>query len=291
MPQATSQLRVLGTSLGLFCLSLFITAYSVRNPGIAGAGSALVSQLLSPPQRVIRGLSASVASFWSHYVALIDTAAENDDLKIRLTALETDNFRLREVQQENNRLRDLLKVTEEHKLKGMVAQVIGYDASNWVQGITVDRGETDGLKPGMAVLAGTGLVGQVISVTDSSARVLLLSDHVSGVDVIVQGSRVRGVVGGSGRVDTDLELDCRYVAREDEINVGERLITSGVDGIFPPGILVGVVRSVDKRGNGLFQSVAVEPAVSFRKLEEVLIVTSWQGKSLLEKRAEGSGEQ
>jgi len=266
-------------------------AYSVRHPDVVGFGSSLISSALSPPQRAVRGAETMLSNLWSNYIALLGTSAENEELKSRLVALESENFRLKEVEQENIRLRNLLAITADHKLKGLVARVIGYDASNWVQAVAIDHGSSAGVKAGLAVMAGTGLVGQVISVSDSTARVLLLSDHMSGVDVVVQDSRVRGVVGGSGQSSSDLMLDCRYISREDEINVGDRLISSGVDGVFPPGILVGVVAHIDKRRHGLFQSVSVAPAVSFRKLEEVFIVTSWQGQTILEKRAKGSEEQ
>jgi rod shape-determining protein MreC len=115
-----------------------------------------------------------------------------------------------------------------------------------------------------------GVVGQVIAVSPNSARILLMTDHSSGIDAIVQGSRIRGVVEGSGTQMSQL----RYVTREFSIKTDELVLTSGMDGVFPKGLLLGTVSAVQSSGGGMFQTVEVRPSVDFVRLEEVLILTS-----------------
>jgi rod shape-determining protein MreC len=117
------------------------------------------------------------------------------------------------------------------------------------------------------VLVPEGIVGQVFLVSGNAARILLVSDHNSGVDALVQRSRARGIV--QGTVDGGCGL--KYVKRTEDLQVGDAVITSGADGIFPKGLPIGRVTSVDKRGRGLFQSAEVQPRVDFEQLEEVLV--------------------
>src|SRR6185295_1055291 len=145
--------------------------------------------------------------------------------------------------------------------------VIGRDATRLSRTILIGRGETDGVVRGAAVLAPQGVVGHVFQTSPHSARVLLVSDHNSGVDALVQRTRARGIV--QGTVDAGCVL--KYVKRTEDVQVGDTLVTSGLDGIFPKGLPVGRVTAIDKRGQGLFQSAEVAPRVDVDQLEEVLV--------------------
>src|SRR6185295_8603260 len=145
--------------------------------------------------------------------------------------------------------------------------VIGRDATRLSRTILIGRGETDGVVRGAAVLAPQGVVGHVFQTSPHAARVLLVSDHNSGVDALVQRTRARGIV--QGTVDAGCAL--KYVKRTEDVQVGDELVTSGLDGIFPKGLPIGAVTSVDKRGQGLFQHAEVAPRVEFDQLEEVLV--------------------
>jgi rod shape-determining protein MreC len=131
----------------------------------------------------------------------------------------------------------------------------------------IDRGTQDGIVKGSAVLAPEGIVGQVFLASAHAARVLLVSDHNSGVDAIVQRTRAQGIV--QGTVDAGCVL--KYVKRTEDVQLGDDVITSGLDGIFPKGLPIGRVVEVDKRGRGLFQHAEVKPSVDFDQLEEVLV--------------------
>ena len=263
--------RVGGVSLLLFCFSLFLTSYSAKNPGAAGIGSAVVQQILHPFQALTHSVYSSVAGIWYGYVALVHTERDNKTLRSRLESLEAQNAKLQELSHENERLRNLMKMSTENAIQSsVVASVIGYDASNWVKSISIDKGTSDGIQRGQPVIGTAGVVGQVIAAAPKSSRVLLLTDHASGVDAIIQGSRARGVVEGLGGAF----CRWRFVLASEEVRIGDKVITSGADGIYPKGLLLGMVSNVDENGKGLFQSVDIDPAEDFLKLETVLVLTS-----------------
>ena len=136
------------------------------------------------------------------------------------------------------------------------------------QSCLLDKGSADGIRKGMAVVTPLGVVGQVVSATNHSAKVLLITDANSGVDVLVQRTRARGILSGSLENVTIM----KYVKRSEDIQEGDRLITSGLDAVFPKGLMVGTVVKVRKQNLGLFQHVEVMPAVSPAQIEEVLVV-------------------
>src|SRR5262249_1468158 len=149
----------------------------------------------------------------------------------------------------------------------LTARVVGRDASDVSRTMTIDRGAGDGVVRGAAVLAPQGVVGQGFLVSRHAARGLLVSRHNSGIDAFVQRTRARGIV--QGTVDAGCAL--KYVKRTEDVQVGDTLVTSGLDGIFPKGMPIGRVTAIDKRGQGLFQSADVAPRVDFDQLEEVLV--------------------
>jgi len=271
MPVLDSRAKVAGSALLYFLCALVLSAYSARHPEAARSGAALIGEGLRPFRSVTSSTSSAISGWWRAYVDLIGVRQENVSLLDRVRTLEAENSRLMEFQSENSRLRGLLQLAERGAVRGVAARVVGRDATNWVQTVTLNRGAADGLARGMAVLAGDGVVGQVVSVSPSTALVLLMTDHSSGIDAIVQGSRARGVVEGVG------EETCRwrFVLSEEEVKIGDRVITSGMDGVFPKGLLLGIVTDVGSE-SGLFRSIVVRPAVRLSALEDVLVVTESQ---------------
>jgi rod shape-determining protein MreC len=269
MAVAENPSKLLLWSFLFFAISLALSAYSARNPWVAQIGVNLVGEVLRPLEFVVKGSSENVTGVWSNYVWLVDVRHENERIKERVEALEAENSRLLEGENELKRLRKLVNAAEDRQIEGIAAEVIGYDPSNWVRAVTVDKGSLVGIAAGMPVIEGDAVVGQVIAVSPNTARVLLLTDHSSAVDALVQSSRARGVVHGLGKEYCEL----RYVLQEDEVAVGDRIVTSGMDGIFPKGLTVGVVAEAQKSGAGMFQRVRVDPAADIARLESVLIVT------------------
>ncbi len=279
-----SRTRVAVTAFSLLCVSLLLTAYSSKNREFSRIGVYLVSEALAPAQTVLFFTHESVESVWERYLWLVTVQDENRELRTRLEEIEGDVALLYEFRAENERLRELLEFRQSWSLTGVVGAVIGYDPSGWVKGIVVNKGASDGIRTGMAVVHARGVVGQVVAVSASVSRVLLISDHSSGVDAVVQGSRARGVVEGAGSGMSEL----RYVNREFNVKAGELVLTSGMDGVFPKGLVIGAVTQVQTSNPGLFQTVEVRPAVDFARLEEVLVLTNDSQESIISAVAEAA---
>jgi rod shape-determining protein MreC len=150
----------------------------------------------------------------------------------------------------------------------VAARVVGRSPVAWVHTLILDKGQGDGVTRGMAVLSSDGVVGQVVSVSRHAARVLLLSDPNSGADVLVQRTRVRGIVAGS------LAAHCllKYIQRGEDIKAGDVVVTSGLDGIFPKGQTVGRIAWIGAQDSRMFQDVEVKLSAELDKVEEVLVV-------------------
>ena len=270
--ELSSKTHVGAACLALFLLSLFITAYSSRNPAVARVGNALVLELLGPISDTAESVSKGCSEWWNKYVFLVNAARDNQSLRGQLTELQRELARVNEFARENQRLQGLLKLAGENRVQGLAARVIGGDPSGWVKGIVVDKGTSSGVREGMAVMHAQGLVGQVISVGSHAARVLLVSDHASGVDVLHEATRARGVVEGAGEQVCELT----FVTKDAQVKVGDAIITSGMDSVYPKGILVGRISQIGQSAGALFQTIELKPAVDFSKIEEVLIVSATQ---------------
>lgn len=189
---------------------------------------------------------------------------ENEELTARLAELE-------ELRVENESLRSMLAMASEAGLSGLGASVIGVSADAWQDTITIDRGSLDGVEAGMPVTDGAGAVGQVSAVGPTSSTVTLLTDSTSAASAMLQGSRATGVLRGS--VDGSLHLE--YVETSASVSVGDLVVTSGLGGAYPKGLLIGTVASVTSSPSDVYYSIVVAPAARQGSYEEVLVVTSF----------------
>jgi rod shape-determining protein MreC len=258
-------------SSGLF-LTLSLVLVSANRSGVRRFDplGVVFLEVLRPLQSGTTQATGEIGSLWSGYVGLIGVARENRELREKLRQLDAAHHRDAEIELENRRLARLLDFKTDVPSQVVTARVIGKDATGMFESFTLDRGETDGVKPGMAVVCADGVVGRIAQASPHASRVLLLSDHNSGVDALVERTRARGIVEGS------LNRTCsmKYIKRGDEIDVNDVIVSSGLDGIFPKGILIGRVSGVTRKDIGLFQVAEVVPAVDFTKLEEVLVLMS-----------------
>jgi rod shape-determining protein MreC len=207
-------------------------------------------------------------------VALVDLRRENLELSREVARLRGENRQLRRAAEERARLQALLRFQRETPAETIAARVIGRETTPFfrVTKIQINRGEKL-VRPGMPVLTATGLVGRIHRVFGRYADVLLAVDAQSAIDVIVDRTRARGVVRGLG---SPRHYGCKfeYLARTDEVAVGDLVVTSGIGGKLPKDLVVGKVSSVVKKDFGVFQKAEVEPAVDFSKLEEVLVMVA-----------------
>jgi len=218
-------------------------------------------------QRAATSAIAAVRDNWVNYVALQDVRAENARLKEEVAALRIGLQQERALAQQSRVLQDLLDLKSAVTLSTVAASVIAGGASPEFRTITIDKGTDGGVFADMAVLAPSGVVGRVVMPTSRASKVQLLIDRDAAAGAIVERSRAQGVVVGTG---TDrFRLD--HVPGAADIQVGDRVVTSGIEGIYPKGFLIGQIESIERQ-SGEFTGVVVRPAVEFSALETVLVV-------------------
>jgi len=208
-----------------------------------------------------------VQGLWSGYVDLRGVKDENTALRQELQALQIRLQEERALAQRAEDLRQLLELRQRAELDTTAAEIIAASASPEFRTVTIDKGSTDGLQADMAVISPAGVVGRLILPSRRAAKVQLLIDRNAAAGAIIERSRAQGVVVGFGT--GELRMD--YVSATADVKAGDLVITSGIDGIYPKGFVIGTVDSVDK-GTGTYHEVRVRPAVDFSRLEEVLVV-------------------
>jgi rod shape-determining protein MreC len=223
---------------------------------------------MAPVMRVATEVTRTVGGVWSGITGVFQLRDQVRFLRRELRERKREVARLTEVELENDRLRRLLAFRPEVPADVVMARVIGGDALGLSRSLAIDRGTLDGVRKGAAVVAPEGVVGRVLLAGRRAARVLLITDHNSGVDGVVQRTRARGIVEGGVSGTCGL----KFVKRTERLEAGDLVVTSGMDGIFPKGLPVGHIAAIDRRGQSLFQYATVEPTVDFGRLEEVLVV-------------------
>jgi rod shape-determining protein MreC len=218
-------------------------------------------------QRAVAAGTSGVRRVWSGYVGLRHLKAENDDLKRQLAGAQVDLQRQRALADRSRGLEQLLGLRDQSKVTTTAAEIIAAGATPDFRTVTIDKGSRDGLRADMAIIAPAGVVGRVTVASARAAKVQLLIDRNAAAGAIVERSRAQGVVIGVG--DERLRMD--YVSEAADITVGDVVMTSGIDGIYPKGFAIGRVESVDRNGPA-YRRIVVKPAVDFRALEEVLVV-------------------
>ena len=218
-------------------------------------------------QRGAAGLTGSIRDAWSGYGNLRGVRAENDELKRQLGELQVQFQQERARAERARQLERLLGFQQDLQVETIPASVIGASASLDFRGITIDRGSSTGVTANMAVIAPTGLVGRIVTPTAHASKVQLLIDRNAAAGALVERTRAQGIVIGS----SEDVLQMNFVAATADVKVGDAIVTSGVDGIYPKGFVIGKVEHVDN-GNGIYKAIRVRPSVEFNKLEEVLVV-------------------
>ena len=253
-----------------FCLllSIYILTAAARGQLKNEPLGALLMLIMRPLQATSESTVSWIKNFRDNYDTLAGFRSENERLRKRIQSLEIERQRLLEAEATNRQLKALLDFRSRLPAGAITASIIANSANSWFQSCMIDKGSSEGVRKGMAVVTPLGVVGQVVGVTSHAAKVLLLTDPNSGIDVLVQRTRSRGIVSGS--LDSGIVL--KYVKRSEDIQEGDRLITSGIDGVFPKGMMVGTVIKVRKQHIGLFQFIEVLPSVQTERIENVLVV-------------------
>jgi rod shape-determining protein MreC len=229
---------------------------------------------VTPLEKALVWCQNGLGGIWSNYVYLRGVRQENRELKFEIERLRLEQVRLSDDAQQARRLQALLSFKETYIAKTVAAQVIGSSGSEQSRSIYIDKGTSAGVDKDMAVITADGLVGKVLRAFGSSAQVLLINDQSSGVGVILDKSRLQGVIKGTASGEVVVEK----VMTDEQVTPGERIVTSGGDQIFPKGITVGTVMKVTP-GADLFLNIRVKPSANLSRLEEVLVITKKEDRA------------
>jgi rod shape-determining protein MreC len=259
---------ILVFSILLFSLAL-MSLSAKQEKGIFFLDS-LTGLILSPFQNLFTQSFRSVSDGINHYFDLVNVSKENKRLKFKIDRLVNEKNDLIEQISRQKRITSLVAYSESHKKKSLVATVIGRAATQWSKVVFINKGTEHGARTHFPVVTSSGVIGQIIHAGLTTSKVLLTIDSRSAVDSLFQGSRVSGVVVGTG------EKKCRikFVPNTAEIKVGDQVLSSGLGGIFPKGLVVGIVSKVAKKKQGLFQEITLTPSSDLSNLEEVLVLLS-----------------
>jgi len=204
---------------------------------------------------------------WGDYIALQNVRRENGDLRAKLAESEDENLQLREALLASGRLDRIAEMREEFDVPMLRANLVGLDASTWFRSVLLDRGRNHGVHSGMPLISELGVVGLVTATSRNAAKGMLLLDRQSAVSAVVQRSRDRGVVRGTGD-----GLVFEFVGRDADVAPGDVLITSGLGGVFPKGLRIGVVSGVEDSSAQLTREANVDPVVDYGRLEQVFVM-------------------
>ena len=225
--------------------------------------------LVAQVQRAGFAVASGVSSVWYGYIDLRQARIDNARLQAELGAARISLQQQRALAQRSEELARLLDLKTHTTLQTTAADVLAGSAAPEFRTITIGKGSADGLRPDMAVLAPSGVVGRVIIPSAGAAKVQLLVDRNAAVGALVERSRSQGVALGLG--GSLLRLD--FVSDTSDVRLGDSIVTSGIDGIYPKGFVIGKVVKLDRAG-GAYRSIDVQPAVDFSRLEDVLVVLS-----------------
>ncbi len=229
---------------------------------------ALMVEVFTPLQEGTTSIKDHVEYVFKHYFYLVETSKRNEELNKRVEELENAIFQYEEVQKENERLKELLKFGEEIPREKVLAQVIGWDSTNEFKVLRINKGKLDGLKIKSPVITINGLVGYVYRLSKNYADILTILDQNNRVDTIVSRTRSHGIIEGTSNYKARL----KYVVRTEPVEIGDMTITAGLGNIYPKGIKIGKITSIEKESYGLTQSIEITPSVDFHRLEEVVVL-------------------
>lgn len=255
-------------SLLILATLAMISHQAVKQDSDTGFFRRLVLEAAWPLESLKNRLLKAFGESWDRYLFLIGLEAENRRLRKENHLLENQLVRYREGYLEALRLRKILMLKEQLDTTPVIAEVIDREQSPVFKSILIDKGTTHGLMVGFPVVNDQGIVGRITECSWHVSRIMLIVDVNSNVSALLQRSRTHGVLQGAGAAGCRL----KYVPKTEDVKVGDAVISSGLGGVFPKGIILGVVAAVDKKEGGFFQRIDVHPSVDFGKLEEVAVL-------------------
>jgi len=259
-------------ALGLTVLAFSLLATHRERKENAARPLGLVA---APAQTAVSTLTGGFGALLDEYVAVVGAKQEAARFRRDVADLRRELAAVSEVALENRRLKTLLNFKESTDLPLLPARIVGRSTSAWFRTLVVDKGAADGVVLSSPVVTAGGVIGRVSEVSNSSSRVLLITDTSSAIDAVVQRTRAQVIVEGR------LGAACRilYMARTEDAVPGDRVVTSGLGDIYPKGLLVGQISKVDPAKGGVFRGAELIPGVDLSRLEEVFMVLPRSGAS------------
>lgn len=254
----------------LLIITLVMLSYSVKYDTGGGFFRKIVLETTAPVQKVFSISVKNVSDAWLRYIFLVGLEEENKNLNKKINELKAELVLYQEGYLEAQRLSKLLALKNDYNYRFVSARVIGREQAALSKTILINKGTAHGLKIGMPVIATPGLIGRLIDVSWHVSKVLLLIDENNNIGAILQRTRTQGIVSGAGARGCIL----KYIYKNQDVKEGDSVISSGLGGIFPKGLLIGKVSHVQKQDAALFLKINVAPFVDFAKLEEVLVLAS-----------------
>lgn len=254
----------------LLVLTLFLLLSNLRKKTSLSHFERAAVAIVAPFQDIVGWSAAKVSLIWDDYMFLVNVKKKNRLLQQNVERLAFENALLTEQFKHYERLDSMLSFPKLFMIPFEVARVIGRDTTGKVMLLTLNKGSSDGLAENMPVITHRGLVGRVVRVSSAASKVLMITDVRSAVDCIVQETRDSLLVSGAN----SLTLDVLYLSIESKVKEGDRIISSGLGGVFPKGLLVGVLTDVKTSGDSLFLTARLAPSADLNKVEEVLVLKS-----------------
>jgi rod shape-determining protein MreC len=266
-----SRHRPLSLLAALILAQVLLLAFQIKRDNNVRLVRYWTVQTLTPVERLGTWSFSKIGGLWSGYIGLRNARTENARLQKELDELRMRNRELESQAAEGQRLANLLSFRNAHPEASMLAaEVIGASADPTSHTLFINRGERDHVRRNLAVITPEGIVGKIVEVFPTSSQVLLINDKESGVGALFSGTRTHGVVKGSG--DPNPRMD--YIVNDEKVQIGDKILTSGEDHIFPKDLPIGKVESA--KPSAPFQVISIDPAARLDRLEDVLVLLTQQ---------------
>lgn len=257
--------------LALVILASVLLANNIKEKEAPNPLEKFALIVASPLQKAVTSSIRETASLWNRYIHLVETSRKNVELKKKLEEERFKNNLLLEELKKYRRVENLLSFHPIAKTGFQVADVIAWDSTNLSQTFVINKGTQNKLQENMVVLTHNGLIGRIVNATKNSSRVLMITDSRSAVDAYVQETRVRCIIVGQNKKKCLI----RYLPVDAKVKTGDVLISSGLGGIFPKGLLLGTISSIEPGNGRLFFKAEMVPAANLKRIEEVLIMANF----------------
>jgi len=258
----------IGFLASILIFSLVLMTVNVRYEKSNLFFESIVVWFFSPIQNLLTSTTSYVSDAFDHYFFLVETSKENDRLLLKVNLLSKKNNELIERNKLLERSDNLIEFLDKDERPFVIAKVIGYDATQWSKVIFINRGTNHKVQKNSSVMNNAGVIGHVIHSSPNSSKVLLITDGRSAVDSLFQETRESGITVGTGENICEM----KFVPISAKINLGDKVISSGLGGVFPKGLVVGRVVDIVKQSQELFQDIMVEPSADLSNIEEVIVL-------------------